>query len=124
MNNGADIVQRDIGAGKKTQIKAQHDYKGFVAGVFSGIAKLAVGHPFDTIKVRLQTTKSTHFTGPLDCLLQTVRNEGVTALYKGATPPLMGGMVMDSVMLGSLTLYRRLIFEHVFANAELRAAVP
>lgn len=27
-------------------------------------------------------------------------------------------------MLGSLTLYRRLIFEHIFANRELRAAVP
>ena len=52
---------------------------------------------FDTIKVRLQTTKDTHFKGPLDCVLQTVRKEGVGALYKGATPPLMGWMVMDSV---------------------------
>ncbi|EEP75402.1 conserved hypothetical protein [Uncinocarpus reesii 1704] len=73
------------------------DYRGFVAGVFSGIAKLSVGHPFDTIKVRLQTTKSARFSGPVDCLLQTIRKEGVTALYKGATPPLMGWMVMDSV---------------------------
>ncbi|KAM5439294.1 hypothetical protein MferCBS31731_004716 [Microsporum ferrugineum] len=124
MSNGAGVAQPDIGVNGKRQIKAQHDYKGFVAGVFSGIAKLTVGHPFDTIKVRLQTTKSTRFTGPVDCLLQTIRNEGVTALYKGATPPLMGWMVMDSVMLGSLTLYRRLIFEHIFANRELRAAVP
>ncbi|EFQ97698.1 mitochondrial carrier protein [Nannizzia gypsea CBS 118893] len=123
MSNGAGVTQRELGAGKP-QLKAQHDYKGFVAGVFSGIAKLTVGHPFDTIKVRLQTTKSSQFTGPLDCLLQTVRNEGVTALYKGATPPLMGWMVMDSVMLGSLTLYRRLLFEHVFANGELLDALP
>ncbi|PGH12170.1 hypothetical protein AJ79_04464 [Helicocarpus griseus UAMH5409] len=104
--------------------KAKKDYKGFVAGVFSGIAKLSVGHPFDTIKVRLQTTRSARFSGPLDCLLQTVRNEGVTALYKGATPPLMGWMVMDSVMLGSLTLYRRLLFEHVFTNQQIRRIVP
>lgn len=27
-------------------------------------------------------------------------------------------------MLGSLTLYRRLLFEHVFSNEELRARVP
>ncbi|GLB22778.1 hypothetical protein AtubIFM61612_003357 [Aspergillus tubingensis] len=46
---------------------SKHDYKGFVAGVFSGIAKLSV------------------------------RKEGVSGLYKGATPPLVGWMVMDSV---------------------------
>ncbi|EGR45536.1 uncharacterized protein TRIREDRAFT_123541 [Trichoderma reesei QM6a] len=90
------------------------DYKGFVAGVFSGIAKLTVGHPFDTVKVRLQTTQSSRFSGPLQCVLQTVRHEGVTGLYKGATPPLVGWMFMDSVMLGSLNVYRRVLAEHVF----------
>ena len=113
-------------------------YKGFVAGVFSGIAKLTVGHPFDTIKVRLQTSDKARFKGPLDCLLQTVRNEGVRGLYKGATPPLVGWMFMDSLyveirfvssrdcllyamlttllrLMGSLTVYRRLLREHVFA---------
>jgi hypothetical protein len=52
---------------------------------------------FDTVKVRLQTSKEGHFKGPLDCVLQTVRKEGVAGLYKGATPPLVGWMVMDSV---------------------------
>merc|ERR1711964_171507 len=85
---------------------SQSNYKGFVAGVFSGVAKLTVGHPFDTIKVRLQTSDSTRFSGPLQCLLQTVRKEGVAGLYKGATPPLVGWMFMDSLMLGSLTYYR------------------
>lgn len=56
-----------------------------------------VGHPFDTVKVRLQTTDTSQFKGPLDCLLQTVRKEGVTGLYKGATPPLVGWMFMDSM---------------------------
>ncbi|KAH7026206.1 mitochondrial carrier domain-containing protein [Microdochium trichocladiopsis] len=92
------------------------NYKGFVAGVFSGIAKLTVGHPFDTIKVRLQTTDSTRFSGPLQCVSQTIRNEGVRGLYKGATPPLVGWMFMDSIMMGSLTVYRRLLAEHVFTH--------
>ncbi|EXJ77224.1 hypothetical protein A1O3_10382 [Capronia epimyces CBS 606.96] len=96
------------------------NYKGFVAGVFSGIAKLSVGHPFDTIKVRLQTAEKKRFNGPLDCLLQTLRKEGARGLYKGATPPLLGWMAMDSVMLGSLTLYRRLLHENVFTNPMLR----
>lgn len=73
------------------------NYKGFVAGIFSGFAKLSVGHPFDTIKVRLQTSQRSHFKGPLDCVLQTVKNEGFRGLYKGATPPLVGWMFMDSL---------------------------
>ncbi|KAF2485845.1 mitochondrial carrier domain-containing protein [Neohortaea acidophila] len=96
------------------------NWKGFVAGVFSGIAKLSVGHPFDTIKVRMQTTSMDQFNGPLQCLLQTVRKEGVNGLYKGATPPLIGWMCMDSLMLGSLTLYRRLLNEHVFQPLRAR----
>ena len=71
--------------------------RGFVAGIFSGLAKLTVGHPFDMVKVRLQTTDKSQFRGPVDCLLQTVRKEGFGGLYKGATPPLMGWMVMDSL---------------------------
>ncbi|KAL5091801.1 hypothetical protein Trisim1_002614 [Trichoderma cf. simile WF8] len=107
-------VQQNENQNQKPATSAKRDYKGFVAGVFSGIAKLTVGHPFDTVKVRLQTTQASRFSGPLQCVLQTVRNEGVTGLYKGATPPLVGWMFMDSVMLGSLNVYRRLMAQHVF----------
>ncbi len=64
--------------------------------------------------MRLQTTDSARFSGPLQCVAQTVRHEGVRGLYKGATPPLVGWMFMDSVLMGSLTVYRRLLAEHVF----------
>ena len=97
-------------------------YKGFVAGVFSGIAKLGIGHPFDTIKVRLQT--SSQFAGPLDCVTSTLQNEGLRGFYKGATPPLVGWMVIDGMMLGSMTLYRRLLKENVFCNPALRPRTP
>lgn len=118
----SDIVlhpDRDPTKRSKTTSLASN-YKGFVAGVFSGIAKLSVGHPFDTIKVRLQTSQKTQFSGPWDCLLQTLRKEGVKGIYKGATPPLLGWMAMDSVMLGSLTVYRRLLHENVFSNPTFR----
>ena len=57
---------------------------------------------FDTIKVRLQTSDKVQFKGPLDCLLQTIRHEGVRGLYKGATPPLVGWIFMDSMYESSL----------------------
>ncbi|PCG90340.1 Anp1 [Penicillium occitanis (nom. inval.)] len=108
----------------KNATKSKRDYKGFVAGVFSGIAKLSVGHPFDTIKIRMQTSEHGRFRGPLDCVMQTIRKEGFSGFYKGATPPLVGWMIMDSVMLGSLTLYKRLLLENVFSNPQLRNAIP
>jgi solute carrier family 25 carnitine/acylcarnitine transporter 20/29 len=75
---------------------------------------MIVGHPFDTIKVRLQTTEKSQFRGPVDCLMQTLRKEGVKGIYKGATPPLVGWMFMDSLMLGSLSVYRRMLNDNYF----------
>jgi solute carrier family 25 (mitochondrial carnitine/acylcarnitine transporter), member 20/29 len=109
-----------IGQGQPAGSALQKNYRGFVAGIFSGIAKLSVGHPFDTIKVRLQTTDASHFRGPLDCVVQTLKKEGFPGLYKGATPPLIGWMAMDSVMLGSLTFYRKLLHQNVFSRPDLQ----
>ncbi|CDW98505.1 hypothetical protein, partial [Sporisorium scitamineum] len=81
--------------------------KGFVAGTVSGLTKLLVGHPFDTIKVRMQCSPIGTYTGPLDCFLQLARRESLLGLYKGATPPAFGWALTDSVLLGSLHNYRR-----------------
>lgn len=89
-------------------------YLGFVAGMFSGVMKNVVGHPFDTIKVRLQTAPQGRFKGPMDCVLQTLRREGAAGFYKGFTPPLVGWVLMDSVMLGLLHLYRRLVKDNLY----------
>ncbi|KAI8616325.1 mitochondrial carrier domain-containing protein [Chytriomyces sp. MP71] len=80
------------------------------AGICSGATKLLVGHPFDTVKVRMQTEGGFgRFKGPLDCLMSTVRAEGLRALYRGATPPLIGWTLMDSTQLVTLTNLRILI---------------
>ncbi|GAC95390.1 hypothetical protein PHSY_002965 [Pseudozyma hubeiensis SY62] len=81
--------------------------KGFVGGTASGLTKLLVGHPFDTIKVRMQCSPLGTYTGPLDCFLQLARRESLLGLYKGATPPAFGWALTDSVLLGSLHNYRR-----------------
>lgn len=91
-------------------------YLGFVAGVFLGVTKNAVGHPFDTVKVRLQTAPKGMFKGPMDCVWQTLKKEGAGGFYKGFTPPLIGWVLMDSVMLGSLHVYRRLVKENFYPD--------
>merc|ERR1719364_502643 len=64
------------------------------AGTCGGIAVTLVGHPFDTLKVRLQTQSSTKpvYSGVVDCFMKTLRWEGVGGLYKGVTSPLVGQM--------------------------------
>ena len=49
-----------------------------------------IGHPFDTVKVRIQTMKTCqgggnghHYTNARDCLVKIVRNEGASTLFKG-----------------------------------------
>jgi len=51
-------------------------WKDVVAGTAGGVAICAVGHPFDTIKVRLQTQGGGHtalYRGPWDCLTKTLK---------------------------------------------------
>jgi hypothetical protein len=65
-----------------------------------------VGHPFDLVKVRLQTEgASGRFRGPLQCVMATVRSEGVMSLYKGVTPPLLGTGVINALVFGLQGLF-------------------
>lgn len=80
--------------------------KGFGGGLASGLTKLAVGHPFDTVKVRLQCSPLGTYRNPMDCVGQIARREGLLSLYKGATPPAVGWAFADSVLMGSLHTYR------------------
>jgi len=62
--------------------------KAFLSGGFGGMCLVFVGHPLDTIKVKLQT--SSKYSGMSDCFKQTVKAEGVRGLYKGMAAPLVG----------------------------------
>jgi len=46
---------------------------------------VAVGHPLDLIKVRLQT--SNQYTGMVDCAAQIMKKDGPIGLYRGITAP-------------------------------------
>ncbi len=42
--------------------------------------------PFDVIKTRVMNSSAGTYSSPLDCLVKTVKHEGVGALYKGFFP--------------------------------------
>ncbi len=54
-------------------------------GSAAGVAAKFFEHPFDLTKVRLQSQvldAQARFSGPIDCLVQTWRKEGVCGLYR------------------------------------------
>jgi hypothetical protein len=78
----------------------------------AGIVSKVFEHPFDLTKVRLQAQvldATARFRGPLDCLVQTFKNEGVRGLYRvcmlffpSSPPPrgvLIGGTLFNRVYL-------------------------
>ncbi|KAH8099412.1 mitochondrial carrier [Cristinia sonorae] len=85
---------------------------GAIAGIGSGLTKVAVGHGFDTIKTRLQCAPPGTYSGAIDCFVKIVRKESPLALYKGATPPAVGWAAIDSLLLGSLHNYRLFLRRH------------
>eukprot|EP01064_Diplonema_japonicum_P028004 TRINITY_DN4210_c0_g1_i1.p1 TRINITY_DN4210_c0_g1~~TRINITY_DN4210_c0_g1_i1.p1 ORF type:complete len:296 (+),score=63.21 TRINITY_DN4210_c0_g1_i1:48-935(+) len=66
----------------------QSALQSFLAGGAGGVCLVAVGHPLDTVKVKLQT--STEFSGTADCIKKTVAKDGFKGLYRGMAAPLYG----------------------------------
>ncbi|SCZ89775.1 BZ3500_MvSof-1268-A1-R1_Chr1-3g01571 [Microbotryum saponariae] len=63
----------------------------------------------DTIKTRAQTAPRGAFKGPLDIALQTIKKEGILALYKGMVSPLIGVAGVNSLLFGANQQARKLV---------------
>lgn len=79
----------------ETKVKQPGALKSFLAGGAGGICLVLVGHPLDTIKVRIQTMdvipgQKPQYSGMIDCAKQIISKEGPTGLYKGMAAPLAG----------------------------------
>jgi len=58
------------------------------SGAFAGGVSVLLFQGIDVIKSRMQGINAAQYSSALDCLKQTVQNEGVMALYKGVGPRL------------------------------------
>ena len=76
---------------KKREISPSYHY--IVAGWFGGCTGLMVGHPWDTIRVRLQTQGGNvpmRYHSTSHCIKNIVQTESILGLYKGLMFPLLG----------------------------------
>lgn len=71
-------------------IKKKPFYEEFISGWFAGCGRILTGQPFDIIKTRLQAQTDTKiYSGAGDCFKRILKNEGITAFYKGTAGPLL-----------------------------------
>ncbi|KAM1138890.1 hypothetical protein ACFX2I_036641 [Malus domestica] len=79
-------------------------YKEYVAGLIAGVATVGIGHPFDTVKVKMQKhNTSAHgitYRNSLHCTARILRTEGIKGLYRGATSSFVGMAFESSVVFG------------------------
>ncbi|KAJ1972922.1 hypothetical protein H4R35_004412 [Dimargaris xerosporica] len=82
-------------------------WKAFIAGGVGGMSLILAGHPFDLLKVRLQTAAgSTTATAPrptsaFQLCRHILAREGPRGLYRGVLPPVLGATPINALAFWS-----------------------
>ena len=88
------LLQPQVVEPLKTEISFKSVFNSIVAASVSNMMGIAVGHPLDTMKVRMQMqTESVSFRS---CLFNLVYYEGLRGLFKGMTQPLIASVPWNS----------------------------
>lgn len=81
-------LKEDVKVATKSSLQS---LRALVAGGVGGVFAVVVGHPFDLVKVRLQTAEKGVYTGAMDVVRKAVAKEGLArGLYAGVSAPLVG----------------------------------
>lgn len=70
--------------------------------IFLGCSGILFGHPFDTVKVMMQTQNHQQriYTGTFQCIRSIVAKESFTGLYRGLSSPMAGVALVNAVVFG------------------------
>lgn len=74
-----DELEKDVTVATKKSLQSLRD---LVAGGVGGIFAVVTGHPFDLVKVRLQTAEKGVYTGAMDVVRKTIAREGPIRVSK------------------------------------------
>ncbi|XP_062013115.1 mitochondrial arginine transporter BAC1 isoform X1 [Rosa rugosa] len=97
-------------------------YKEYVAGLLAGVATVGTGHPFDTVKVKMQMHNTVEhgitYRNGLHCTARILRTEGIKGLYRGATSSFMGVAFESSLLFGMYSQMKQSL------QGNVQSAVP
>ncbi|KAI5797603.1 mitochondrial carrier domain-containing protein [Geopyxis carbonaria] len=92
--------------------------RSLTAGGVGGICAVLTGHPFDLVKVRLQTATPGLYTGALDVVRKTVAREGLArGMYAGVSAPLLGVTPMFAVSFWGYDMGKQLVTRYTPVDA-------
>ena len=78
-----------------------------ICGSFSGVASWLIGHPLDSIKVRMQRADGANRVSMIGIMRSTMAKEGFCGFYKGGTPPLFFIPFINSIVFASYEFSKR-----------------
>ncbi|KGK34838.1 hypothetical protein JL09_g6013, partial [Pichia kudriavzevii] len=79
-------------------------------GACAGATESFVVVPFELVKIRLQDkSKASMYSGPIDVLMKTVKNEGILALYNGLEATLWRHIVWNAGYFGVIFQVRDML---------------
>ena len=83
----------------------------FIAGVAGGIAEWLIGHPLDTVRVRIMAGSATGVVpGTFSQLSTALRSvSGVVSLYRGSTSDLLSCAVGSSLLYGVNHVFKTML---------------
>jgi len=73
-------VKEEVVAATKSTLSG---LRSLAAGGVGGVCAVVVGHPFDLVKVRLQTAEKGVYSGAIDVVKRTVAREGLARVSGG-----------------------------------------
>lgn len=83
-----------------------------LCGFMAGFTATCFGSPFDVVKTRMMS-KTVPYTGVVDCVTKTLKNEGPLAFYNGFTANFMRIGTWNIVMFVTLEQIKKAIFPPV-----------
>ena len=69
---------------------------GLGVGVLYGTTSVVVGHPFDTIKTKMQAQRGFETRNMFHSFVKTIQTQGIRGLYRGSLPPMFGSGIYRS----------------------------
>ena len=73
-------LKEDVAKATKKSLQSLRD---FAAGGVGGVFAVVVGHPFDLVKVRMQTAEKGVYSGAMDVVRKTIAKEGMARVSFG-----------------------------------------
>lgn len=75
--NPQEVSDEVMATESKTVNQTLAQIRSFAAGGVGGVCAVVVGHPFDLVKVRMQTAQKGVYSGAMDVVRKTVAREGL-----------------------------------------------